>query len=407
MLKAEEENMMKNTKLMVLLAGLVASPVVMAEQVDVLFLVEPNVYQTLDREKVHSLIQSQLDEANSLHSKQNTGINYNAIAVLDWKDNQVSESLSQGESFAGSAGNIIYSVRFTEPEYDSYFDGLSSVKPYEKESYDLFRKYHADNVVFISSGVERDTRSIGYAIQNMGVVVGLAGLEIDPYLLAHEWGHNIGLGHTSVDECSKANHLMCADASNNGGLLTYDELERVKGVVAKDSTYFVEHFDSAFYLGWYSEPQQKVGKVKFSVLDNPIENTVDSTEAIVELVDAQGEPLVFEETVSIEVFTEAGTASAGANYDADVYQRVEFAPGESTKRLDLGVTHGTSDLNFKMGARYGLYLNDSNVVGVTINATKDSGNGGDTGGDNSGSSSGGSLGFFSLLLLACLGRFRR
>lgn len=394
---------MNKSKLMCVLAGLFVSSVTASEQVDVLFYVEPNVYQILDREAVHELIQSQIDVANSLHSKQKTGITYNAVAALDWKDNQVSERLEQGKSFVGSAGNIIYSVRFTESEYAEFFDGIAGVQQYESESYDLFRKYHADNVVFISSSVERDTRTIGYAMQNIGVVVGLSGLESNPYLLAHEWGHNIGLGHVKADQCLTANYLMCAENTGVSNGFTENELATVDGVIAKDAAFFLDHFDPEYYLGWYSLPQPKLANVRFSVLDNPIENSLNETELVLELVNEQGETTVINEDVSLELFTEGRGAILGEHYN-DVYQRVTFHAGETVKRIDLGVNHDSTDLSLKVGARYGLYLADSNVVDIVIKANADDNNGG-SGGESDGGS-GGSMGFISMLMLAGLSLIR-
>ncbi|MEH6454808.1 MAG: SVAGG family GlyGly-CTERM protein [Cocleimonas sp.] len=384
--------------------GLVSFTALSSEQIDVLFVIEPSVYESVNREGLSSLIKNQINVANSVHATQKTGISYKEVAVLDWKNNQVSEKLAQGRSFTESVGEVMYSLPFTESEFNAEFAGNSWYTEYQQESRDLLIQYHADKLVFVSSAADNSEGKIGYAYSNFGVIASLDGLKGNDYLLVHEWGHNIGLGHTDSEICSVSNYIMCS--SNSPGAtrgFNDEEMTVINGVVERDPEFILDRLDSNFVLGDFSTPMQIMADVKLSLLDNPIANTINQTEAIIDLVDESGMPVVLNEPVSVELYTQSGTAIAGESFDNNFYQRVTFAAGESTKRIDLDVTHINTDASFNVGTRYGLYLGDSDAVSVTVKAkakpTTDVGEGDDGG-------SGGSLGF-SLLSLVALCFFRK
>jgi hypothetical protein len=396
---------MKKVNMMIGLGlGLASFTAFSSDQIDVLFVIEPSVYENVNREELNSLIKNQIVVANSVHATQKTGISYKEVAVLDWKNNDVSEKLDQGKSFAESVGEVMYSLPYTESEFKTEFAEHPWFAEYQQDAHDLLRQYHADNLVFISSVADSSAGHIGYAFKNFGVIASIDGVKSNDYLLVHEWGHNIGLGHTDSEVCSVSNYVMCS-SNSAGQTLGFDnnEMTRVNGVVDRNPDFFPEHFDSNFYLGEFSTPMQIKADVKFSVLDNPIANTLNKTEVIIDLVDASGLPVVLDEPVSVELYTQSGTAIAGESFDNDFYQRVTFAAGESTKRVDLDVTHINTDTSFKVGTRYGLYLNDSDVVSVTVKATAKPVTDVGVGDDSSG---GGSLGF-SLLSLFALCLFRK
>jgi hypothetical protein len=384
--------------------GLASFTAFSSDQIDVLFVIEPSVYESVNREELNSLIKNQIVVANSVHATQKTGISYKEVAVLDWKNNDVSEKLDQGKSFAESVGEVMYSLPYTESEFKTEFAEHPWFAEYQQDAHDLLRQYHADNLVFISSVADSSSGHIGYAFKNFGVIASIDGVKSNDYLLVHEWGHNIGLGHTNSEICSVSNYVMCSSNSQGETLgFNDEEMTRVNGVIERDPEFFPEHFDSNFYLGEFSAPMQIKANIKISVLDNPIPNTINQTEAIIELVDSSGLPVVFDEPVSVELYTRSGTALVGESFDKDFYQRLTFTSGESTKRVDLDVTHIDTDASFNVGTRYGLYLKDSDVVNVTVKANAKPVT--EVGEGDSGSS-GGSLGF-SLLSLFALCLFRR
>lgn len=360
------------------------------EVIDLLVVVEPDVYISTPKETLQKNLVEQLDYANKEYAS--LGVELNIVAVLEWENNAVSGRLSQGESFWNSLAGIMYSVRFEEAEFIKEFPHDLYGIEYNQNAYDVLREYHADKLVFITK--ERDLHSgdTGYAFENMGFGLQAEGMTGRVSLLAHELGHNFGLIHPSNETCSTQDFLMCPSTSL-GTQFSEQEVTRVKGVLAKDSTYFDPMFDEQFYSGWFSEKMPYFANVKLSVTDNPIAKDVTQTEVVVELVNQAGNPVTFDDTVSVEVFTEAVTATLGKNYDDDFYQRISFMPGESTKRLDLNVTHSSTEKTFNVGARYGLNVSDSDVVSVAI---KPNGNESSEGNGDSG----GSMGLISLLLLA-------
>lgn len=386
---------MKKCLGLVVLASL-SGHVSAGESVDLLVVVEPAVYQTVTKEELHKKLVDQLNYANAEYS--NVGIKLNIVSVLEWGNDNVSDRLSQGESFWDSLAGIMYSVRFNSEEFTSEFPTDLYGIEFDNAAHDLFRKYHADKLVFITAERDQQTGDSGYAFENIGFGLQVQGMNERSSLLAHEFGHNFGLTHPSEELCNQTDYLMCARTSVGTKFSEVEEM-RINGVLLKDPTYLNSLFDVNLYSGWFSTPMKSLANVKISVVDNPIASTINETEVIVELVDTAGASMVLDNEVSIEIFTEAGTAIAGTHYDKSLYQRVLFAPGESSKRLDLIVTHSSSDVSLNVGARYGLNLNDSTVVPVTIKSNGNSdGNSGD---------SGGSMGFISMLMLAGLSLFRK
>ncbi|MBR9728089.1 SVAGG family GlyGly-CTERM protein [Shewanella intestini] len=383
--------------------GLLSVSAFAVEQVDVLFLVEPKAYESVNKEDLNKLIEAQISTANSIHNNAGTGINYHEIAVVPWVDNSVGDNIEQGQSFVGSSGDIMYSIPYSETQYNEAFPSLPI--HYNNLMNSLAKKYHADNVVFIASPSSRnvgDVTQIGNAIQSWGVVVTLGGLQNSSTLLTHEWGHNLGLGHTSEEECSKKQYVMCAIASESPDTAFIEsDVKDMKGVMDgtidpySTNPWVLDHR----LLSHYSTPMKKLVNVNLSIEKTILDYTINSTEVVLEL----SEPLDHE--VSIELYTESINAIYGVNYDKDIYHRVTFAPGETKKRIDANVTHTGKDVSFKIGARRGLDLNDSNVVTVTVKSNPKLKVEVKTG--KSSKDSGGSLGFYSLFGLLLLSFLRK
>jgi hypothetical protein len=194
---------------------------------------------------------------------------------------------------------------------------------------------------------------------------------------------------------------MCPGKLDGDGF-TSDEVTTVNGVLARDPAYLLDYYHPDFWAGSYSEPMSIKAYLDLQVLDNPIANTVNATEVVLSLVDAEGNPAVLNGDVSVELYTQGDTAVFETDY-SDIYQRVTFAAGESEKRIDLDVTHGNSAKTFSVGTRYGEYVADSEAQTVTIAANPTSGgsdnSGSDSGSSDSSGSSGGSFGFAWLALL--------
>lgn len=371
-----------------------------AEEIDILVLVEPSVIQSMGKESFSQMLESQIAYSNKEFKDFN--VQYNVSAVVDWNDS-IGLAVASGDSYYKAGGNIFYSLGVSKEKYDADFDNDSWLKgKYSPEINALVDKYHADKVMlFVHT---KSDNVIGRAFDNIGLIVHAQSMMTAHSTVAHELGHTFGLGHPSNEVCLNGNDLMCQGKSN-GSQFAVEEANRITGVLNRDPAYLLDYYNQDFWAGAYSQPMEMLAKAKVSVIDSPVPNTLNKTEAVVELVDSQGAPYVFDKDVSVELYTKGVSAIAGTHYDTDVYQRVTFAAGESVKRIDLPVTHDSKDVSLIIGARYGENTADSNQETVVIKAKSssggDAGNGGDTGG------SGGSLGFYSLLLLALLGRFRR
>lgn len=394
---------MKNSKVLgVFLSGLtvVSSMNAFASDldVDVLFVVEPKVFTDgHTREEVGHLLESQVENANEVHSRYSTGVHYRIAAVVDWKDNSVSEKLAQGDSLSVASANVLSSVRYDEKGFADNAD--FAMTQYEPEMHEMVNQFHADKVVFVAaqgSASEVNQDVVATALQNYGVVSSVDGLDVDKYLLAHEWGHNIGLGHPSSESCASFFSVMCQGAHYTVDGFSDNELTLIAGIVNDDPSYYISGDDTSFYVGRHSTEMVKSGQVNVSVVDNPVAENIDQTEIVIDLVDSEGNPKPFEQDVSLELYTNGNET----NYDSDVYQRVTFLAGETSKRVDLNVSHGDVDNAVQIGARYGQLLNDSNVVDVVIKAKPKSTLPNDNSdSDSSSGSSGGAFGFAWLALL--------
>lgn len=369
-----------------------------AESVDLLVIVEPSVIQEMGNENFSNLLEEQVKYSNKEFAA--FGVTYKVNAVVNWDDDAISSDLSAGDSFSKAAGHLFYSAGIAKNEFDQLYGNHQWYSgKYVGNVNVLLNKYHSDKVVFFTSKPSGD-RAIGQAFYNVGVIVHADSLLTNHSTLAHELGHTFGLGHPSNDVCANSNYLMCQGKSNSSQFAV-EEANRVTGVLNRDPAYLLDYYNQDFWAGAYSQQMEMLATAKVSVIDNPVPNTLNKTEAVVELVDSQGAPYVFDKDVSVEFFTKGVSAIAGTHYDTDVYQRVTFAAGETVKRIDLPVTHDSKDVSLILGARYGENTADSNQETVVIKAKSssgggDTGNGGDTGGESGG---GGSLGIWGIILL--------
>ncbi|MCE9679123.1 SVAGG family GlyGly-CTERM protein [Shewanella sp. AS1] len=384
-----------------------------SEVVDLLVVVEPGVYENLSQEQFSKALNKQVLIANSEFKQFN--VEYNISSVVTWDDNGISDAMNQGDSLAGVLGHLMYSIGETEASFDE--DYFIWAGKFNQKIKSLVDYYHADKLVFVSRDTTGSTGGtlLGRGFQNKGVYLASEFLESDPITLAHELGHTFGLGHTSNEQCDTAVYLMCQGSyiftvEESVGF-TVEDAQRVEGVMNRDPEYLWDDYSEAFWVGDYSERQTYDANVALSVVDSVLNYGVNETEVVLSLVDANGVELPLTKTASIDLYVEGRGADGTNYYDDAVYQTVTFAPGETTKRIDLAVEHGDSQMVLNVGARYGVSLTDSNVATVTVEAVpadngNDNGDSGDSG-DSGEKSSGGSLGFLSLLLLACFGRKKR
>lgn len=393
---------MKNVmSTLTLLTSMSVSAFAVAENIDLMVVVEPSVTQQYNKEEVSALLNAELAKANEVFGAD-FDVKFTIRAVEGWDNDDVANMLSAGKSYSYAVGPIMYSLGQTEASYNEAYSEISFLAGrYNSKGDELLKKYHADKLVFITSGLDTVTydETIGYAFHNMGLVLNFASLFEHKSTLAHELGHTFGLVHPSANVCSSNNFVMCTGKLDGSGF-TSDEVKTVNGVLKRDPAYLLDYYHPDFWAGAYSQPMEMLATAKVSVIDNPVPNTLNKTEAVVELLDSQGVPYVFDKDVSVELFTKGVSATAGTHYDTDVYQRVTFAAGETVKRIDLPVTHDSKDVSLIIGARYGENTADSNQETVVIKAKSSSG-GGDTGngGDSGESGGGGSLGIWGIILL--------
>lgn len=381
--------------LIVLMAGVCGNA--MAEPISLLFVVEPAVYAENSSENVNKVIEDSIKAANAEFAS--FGVEFSAEGVVVAGQSDVSDALANGGSFTELAGPIMYSIGLSEAEYIEAFTPAFPVNSYNAEVNATVDQFHADHLIYVVSNSQGEV--VGQAFQNKGVALSFASLaSTDLTMLGHELGHLYGLGHPSKEECANANLLMCQGVKGSG--LSESDKAIVAGVVAGE--YPTDWWDTRFWNGGYNAPVVKDSTVtQVTVVDNPVPNTINSTDVVVELLDAAGAPAVYDKPVSFELYTKGSTAQQGTHY-SDVIQRIEMLPGEHKKTVTLTVNHGASDAALVVGTRYGVSLSDSASTSVTIKA-KEISSGGQTGGETSnGDSGGGAAGW---LLLMCLPFLRR
>ncbi|WP_299005150.1 SVAGG family GlyGly-CTERM protein [uncultured Shewanella sp.] len=358
----------KTLKTILLLASLSISSFSQAkESIDLLVVVEPDVFaknnpNRLTRESLQAALTQQINTANSLYQLAN--IHYHLVAILDWEDNAVSQRLSQGDHYPQALNSLMSAI--TNQELSTQFHSDNRAKTY-------LQQYYADKLIFITKEKDTSLEPFGHGFYQAGLSVHSQALMAMPSVLAHLLGHTLALEHPSASVCQSMTLLMCSPFEANIALSITDlswlgQLTQGKNIPHKTG------FDNSAYLGEFSPTMPKLANIKLSIDQRELSNEQRDTQITLQLVNDNGELKPLKQTISVELFTQSGTAVAAYHYPESLYQRVVFLSGETQKHISLEIQPSAHYANFNVGTRYGLLVNDSNIEKVTIiGDIKDSG----------------------------------
>lgn len=425
--------------------------------IDVAFYVAPDAVATYGKEAVHTTIQHQLDMANTVYKSSGSDVTFVAKEIYTAADGSfdsyttanglsaVSTCIANLEKHAGLikpgiSGQHFYNDSLCDQIFPDESSGIGS------EMGQLVQRTGADWVIVITS----DYGSTNIAGSANGEPVGLAlamkAMSEKPNmpLMAHEMGHLFGLNDRYVQDSTYctgnyANMLMCVAENvtvggslplfqgsqtsiDSGNLdstaytgstaLSYPaDFANEKMVIAKALAgmhvfYYTNNVDGAT---WYLQnPIASQATVKMTAeATSVIAANGESIDYTVSLVDGSDQSFTATSDVSVEVYTEGGSATDGVDYNADAFvQTLTFAAGESSKTISLPILkagfNGSRTLTVGIRNANGLTVSSSNAS-YLLTITDTTTNGGSTDSSSDGSSSGGSSGGGSFDLLTLFG----
>lgn len=349
-------------------------------EIHLLVAVEPALVEFYGSEYLNRIVEENTARANAIFNPEK--VNYKVNAIVVW-----SENLSEQVDFIGTGyTHLFYSIGLTETEYSQLFD--KNMFPYTTKINELLKKYSADQLVYLSkfSGYT----GIGASYRNRGFVHQFKALLNNPFSFAHELGHTWAIPHPKDCATASNNLLMCQSKhSNQSNGFTSSEKLQIKQIRAYDFSSLqsdLNTIDRLFWNGQYSGSMDILASAKITVVDNPIPEGINQTQVLVELVDDVGARTIVDQPVSVEVFFEGRIGIQESDYKLDEFgnfviptffvenkfERIEFLPGESLKKVSLNVTHQLEQTKVKVGSRYGENITSNNYVNVVINSKPDS-----------------------------------
>ncbi|MCL1124989.1 SVAGG family GlyGly-CTERM protein [Shewanella surugensis] len=329
-------------------------------EVDLLVVVEPEIFSQsnpnrLSREKLHALLTQQLNTANSAYNLVN--IHYNVVAILDWEDNAISQLLNQGDSYHHALHNLMNAIidaplsSITDPTHLSRYD------PRAKE---LLQQYFADKLIFITQEKDTSNEPYGAAFHHLGLSINADALMHMPSVLAHLLGHSLALNHPPTETCQSMLLLMCSPSQFSVDM-SIEDMTWLSALVKEESLPAKEGFDPRFYLGAFSPSMPALANIQLTLEQSQLSTTLN-----LQLIDEIGDPKVLEQNISVELFTQSGSAIAAFHYPESLYQRVTFLAGETHKQIIINTQSSDHYADFTLGTRYGILVSDSNTQRIQI-----------------------------------------
>lgn len=418
--------------------------------IDVAFYVAPEAVQTYGKEAVHTAIAQQMALANQVYKKSGSDVTFVAKEIYTSNDGSfdsyatanglasVSACIANLEKHAGLinygvSGQHYYNDSVCDQVFPDQSNGINS------EMGQLVQRTGADWVVVVTSDYNTTDNHAGDASgEPLGAVISMYELNnnSNSKILAHEMGHLFGLNDRYTQDASycegaNANMLMCGGSnvdlssslsvfggsqtaidSNNLDTTDYtattaytypSDFANEKMVIAKALAgmsvfYYTVNMDPAT---WYLQtpiPVQATATLTAgaTTIQAAAGATVPYT---ISLVDSSGQPYTATSDVSVELYTQGGTATAGTDYNANSFiQTVTFSAGESTKTVSLPILkagfNGTRTLSVGIRSGNGVDISSAaSLASLSITDTTGSSNSG----SDSGSSGGGSFDLFSML----------
>lgn len=350
------------------------------EVIDVTFVVDQEIVDSRGREWVDQQIETAMDLSNQTLELASLPYVRQVNKVIIEPANGVVSTATRG--IQGALGGVQAGCDTLTADFE-YTDNVVWLVP---ESGNYARMGNA-GTCYRDDDVDQ-----GVGKRNAVVAMGPYAYNADiGVIVAHELGHVDGLSHDDADSYEEeTGHrtLMSSSTLENftGSLLSPNDVSTLIEVSATNDTWMN-------YFSWPSPMAPTVND--FATLELNEDNVASSFEVFINLSDA------LDNEVSVELFTEAVTAEAGADYEEHV-QRYTFLAGETSKSVDITLLSNSTryeDRTFNVGIRYGEGVNtQEEKLSVTVAKSAEEPSE-ETSDGNSSGGSGGSFGIFSILML--------
>lgn len=341
--------------------------------VDVVFIVEPQAAEEVDRQFIRNRIDEWVIKANYVKFFYDSKVQFRTKAVL--------------QSNYGNLADVVYTTPIVNMDEAAAAIQKGISEGTNTEATLAMQRFGADLVTYVVLKPDTQGNSSGSS-GNSASILSLTDSAPDSW--AHEAFRLVGLEKLTEEECAQKDNVMCPTPELRSAFpLSVNEQQA-------DHIYQVLFDQPLPQKHWFhitpSMPElaQARLEVEQETLNEEMQGKIDFR---VWLVDDRGQEVSLDERVSIEIYADSDSAEPGVHFDDNFTQRIDFLPGVSSRNVSLNIDlSGTQWLELVVGIRYGeklgtnqgqRYYYDHNVVSLPVPEEK--------------STSGGGIGIMSLL----------